>query len=172
MSAVGIMMDILLIALILAAIGFGMRLERKLRALREGQEGFAKAVSELNVAAGRAESAMAQLRAAGEETDLLHERIVAARTLKAELEGLVARGRPPAPAPASVATSAVDVSRPTTREKIASIQPPVSTERLLQALAERRVEDLPLAARPTPAAPVRRALPEDDLFEAPARRRA
>ena len=42
---------------------------------------------------------------------------------------------------------------------------------VLQALAERRVEDLPLTP-PSPAAPVRRALPEDDLFEAPARRRA
>lgn len=163
MSAVGIVMDVLLIVLILAAIGFGMRLERKLKALREGQEGFAKAVSELNVAAGRAEAAMAELRAAGEETDLLHERIVAARTLKAELEGLVARGRA-APPP-------VAQSEPAARETVAAIQPPVSTERLLQALAERRIEDLPLT-RSSPAAPVRRTLPEDDLFEAPARRRA
>jgi hypothetical protein len=168
MSTVGIVMDVLLIALILAAIGFGMRLERKLKALREGQEGFAKAVSELNVAAGRAESAMAELRAAGEETDLLHERIVAARTLKAELEGLVARGRAAPPAAAGA---------PLDRGQVASIQPPVSAERLLQALAERRIEDVPLsrpapAAPAAPAAPVRRALPEDDLFEAPARRRA
>lgn len=163
MSAVGIVMDLLLIGLILAAIGFGVRLEKKLKALREGQEGFAKAVSELNVAAGRAEAAMAQLRAAGEETDLLHERIVAARTLKAELEGLVVRGRSaaPAPAPAMRAEPA----------PVASIQPPVSTERLLQALAERRIEDLPLT-RPAQTAPIRRALPEDELFEAPARRRA
>lgn len=162
MSAVGIVMDVLLIALILAAIGFGMRLERKLKALREGQESFAKAVSELNVAAGRAEAALAELRAAGEETDLLHERIVAARTLKAELEGLVSRGR--AVSPAASAPRAEPA-------QVASIQPPVSTERLLQALAERRIEDLPLT-RPAPSAPVRRALPEDELFEAPARRRA
>lgn len=155
-----LIMDLVLIGLILAAIGFGLRLEKRLRTLREGQESFARAVSELNVAAGRAESAMAELRAAGEETDLLHERIVAARALKAELEGLVSRGRaaPSTPAPE--------------RPKVAALQPPVSTERLLQALAERRIEDLPLtepAARPSPA---RRALPEDDLFEAPVRRRA
>lgn len=162
MSAVGIVMDVLLIALILAAIGFGMRLERKLKALREGQESFAKAVSELNVAAGRAEAALAELRAAGEETDLLHERIVAARTLKAELEALVARGRTASPVPAAPRAEPAQV---------ASIQPPVSTERLLQALAERRIEDLPLT-RPAQSAPVRRALPEDELFEAPARRRA
>lgn len=160
MSMVGIVMDLLLIGLILAALGYGMRLEKKLRALREGQEGFAKAVAELNVAAGRAESAMAELRAAGEETDLLHERIIAARTLKAELEGLVSRGRTPSPTPPLRAEA-----------RVSQIQPPASTERLLQALAERRLEDLPLteASRPAPA---HHALPEDDLFEAPARRRA
>ncbi|WP_029086625.1 DUF6468 domain-containing protein [Brevundimonas aveniformis] len=166
MSAVGLIMDVLLISLILAAMAYGLRLEKRLRALREGQDGFVKAVAELNIAAGRAEAALAELRAAGEETDLLHERIVAARTLKADLENLVSRGRsaPATPAPAPVVTM--------TREAtVTPIQPSISTERLLQALAERRAEDLPLteAARP---APTRRALPEDDLFEAPARRRA
>lgn len=161
MSAVGIIMDVLLIGLILAAIAYGLRLEKKLSALREGQAGFVQAVAELNIAAGRAEAALAELRAAGEETDLLHERIVAARTLKAELDGLVSRGRTPPP----VAQS------PATEPRIAAIQPPVSTERLLKALAERRVEDLPLTEPPR-RAPVRATLPEDDLFEAPTRRRA
>ena len=50
MNAIGLIMDVLLIALILAAVGYGMRLEKKLRALREGQGGFVKAVAELNVA--------------------------------------------------------------------------------------------------------------------------
>ena len=161
MSMVGIVMDVLLIGLILAALGFGMRLEKKLRALREGQDGFAKAVAELNVAAGRAESAMAELRAAGEETDLLHERILAARTLKAELEGLVTRGRAPTPPQVQ--------AQPET--SLTQLQPAASTERLLQALAERRLEDLPLTEAPR-RAQTQRALPEDDLFEAPARRRA
>lgn len=102
---------------------------------------------------------MAELRAAGEETDLLHERIVAARTLKAELDTLVIRGRTTSPPPAAKAP---------TIERISAIQPPASTERLLKALAERRIEDLPM----TEPAPARRTLPEDDLFEAPARRRA
>lgn len=165
MNAIGLIMDVLLIALILAAVGYGMRLEKKLRALREGQDGFVKAVAELNVAAGRAEAALAELRAAGEETDLLHERIVAARTLKAELDGLVSRGRTAPPA----AASAVPASDTTAR--VAAIQPPVSTERLLKALAERRLEDVPLTEAPRPDL-ARRILPEDDLFEAPARRRA
>lgn len=161
MSAVGLIMDALLICLILAAMAYGLRLERKLRTLREGQDGFIKAVGELNVAAGRAEAALADLRAASEETDLLHERIVAARTLKSELEMLVTRGRTPpreTPAPAPAAT-------------VTPLQPQTSTERLLQALTERRLEDLPLREAVRPA-PVPRSLPEDDLFEAPARRRA
>lgn len=165
MNAIGLIMDVLLIALILAAVGYGMRLEKKLRALREGQDGFVKAVAELNVAAGRAEAALAELRAAGEETDLLHERIVAARTLKAELDGLVSRGRTAPPPPAS------PVPASDTTARVTAIQPPVSTERLLKALAERRLEDVPLTEAPRPT-PARRILPEDDLFEASARRRA
>ena len=93
MSATGLIMDGILILLLLAALMYGLRLEKKLKALREGQAGFAQAVSELNVAAGKAQAALADLRAASEETDLLHERIVAARTLKTELEGLIAKGR-------------------------------------------------------------------------------
>ena len=46
MSAVGIIMDVLLIGLILAAIAYGLRLEKKLSALREGQAGFVQAVAE------------------------------------------------------------------------------------------------------------------------------
>ena len=163
MSAVGIIMDLLLIGLIIAAIMYGLRLEKKLRALREGQDGFVQAVSELNIAAGRAEAALSELRAAGEETDLLHERIVAARTLKAELEGLVARGRTASPTPVA--------PPPPPADRVTAIQPPISTDRLLKALAERRLEDLPLTEAPR-TTPARRALPEDDLFEAPARRRA
>ena len=109
MSATGLIMDGILILLLLAALMYGLRLEKKLKALREGQAGFAQAVSELNVAAGKAQAALADLRAASEETDLLHERIVAARTLKTELEGLIAKGRA-APAPPRKRPDATDRS--------------------------------------------------------------
>ena len=89
---IGLVMDAALMLLLVCAVGFGVRLERRLKVLREGQLAFAGAVTELNQAAGRAESALASLRAAGQETDLLHDRIVRARELKAELEKLVARG--------------------------------------------------------------------------------
>lgn len=94
----GIILDSILMLLLVAAIGYGIKLERKLKALREGQLAFAGAVTELNAAAGRAEQALATLRASGQETDLLHDRIIKARAVKQELEVLIARapaGLPP-----------------------------------------------------------------------------
>lgn len=93
----GIILDSILMLLLAAAIGYGIKLERKLKTLREGQVAFAAAVSELNTAAGRAEQALATLRASGQETDLLHDRILKARAVKQELEVLIARApsRPP-----------------------------------------------------------------------------
>ncbi|MFA4939511.1 DUF6468 domain-containing protein [Brevundimonas sp.] len=87
----GMIMDAVLMLLLVAAVGYGIKLERKLAALRAGQLAFAQAVSELNNAAGRAENALATLRASGQETDLLHDRIIKAREVKAQLETLIAR---------------------------------------------------------------------------------
>ncbi len=95
---IGIVLDSILMLLLVAALGYGIRLDRKLSALRSGQLAFAGAVNELNAAAGRAQTALADLRAAGEDADLLHDRIVKARGLKGELETLISRmertGRP------------------------------------------------------------------------------
>lgn len=88
---IGIVLDSVLMLLLVAALGYGVRLEKKLTALRAGQLAFAGAVNELNAAAGRAQSALSDLRAAGEDADLLHDRIVKARTLKGELETLISR---------------------------------------------------------------------------------
>lgn len=114
----GIILDAVLMLLLVVAIGYGVRLERKLVSLRAGQLAFAGAVTELNTAAGRAEAALASLRASGQETDLLHDRILKARAIKQELEVLIARApvretvsapAPAAPAaPVSVAPAAED----------------------------------------------------------------
>ena len=88
----GMILDGVLMLLLVAALGYGVRLEKKLSALRAGQLAFASAVTDLNMAAGRAEAALASLRASGQETDLLHDRIVKAREVKAQLETLIARG--------------------------------------------------------------------------------
>jgi len=96
----GMIMDAVLMLLLVAAVGYGIKLERKLAALRAGQVAFAQAVTELNAAAGRAEAALATLRASGQETDLLHDRIIKAREVKQQLEVLIARA--PAAAPVRV----------------------------------------------------------------------
>lgn len=99
----GLILDGVLMLLLVMALAYGVRLEKKLSQLRQGHAQFAKAVGELNAAAGRAEAALASLRASGQETDLLHDRIVKARTVKAELEALMARAEK---APSAVSRSA------------------------------------------------------------------
>lgn len=88
----GMVLDGVLMFLLVCALAYGVRLEKKLSALRAGQLAFASAVTELNAAAGRAEQALANLRASGQETDLLHDRIMKAREVKTQLEALIARG--------------------------------------------------------------------------------
>ena len=115
----GMILDGVLMLLLVAALGYGVRLEKKLTALRTGQQAFASAVADLNAAAGRAESALASLRASGQETDLLHDRIVKAREVKAQLEALIARApemprpvlREPAIKPAPAAAASADDER-------------------------------------------------------------
>ena len=55
----GMILDGVLMMLLVAALGYGVRLEKKLSALRAGQQAFATAVTELNAAAGRAEATQA-----------------------------------------------------------------------------------------------------------------
>lgn len=142
----GMILDGVLMLLLVAALGYGVRLEKKLTALRAGQQAFATAVAELNSAAGRAEAALANLRASGQETDLLHDRIIKAREVKAQLEALIARG------PAAPAEPAPARAKP--RPESAPVAE-VEDERALRmaALAERIQGMAPAAARaPAPVA--------------------
>lgn len=180
---IGLVMDAVLMLLLVCAVGFGVRLERRLKVLREGQLAFAGAVTELNEAAGRAESALASLRAAGQETDLLHDRIVRARELKSELERLIARGAE-APTRASVPAAApvVRPERPATPLHRAA-EPAPPTDRMaalaqrIQALAGPAVAegrgDVAAIVRAMSANPVSERIPnrtvraqDDDLFAA------
>jgi hypothetical protein len=180
---IGLVMDAALMLMLVCAVGFGVRLERRLKVLRDGQLAFAGAVSELNEAAGRAEAALASLRAAGQETDLLHDRIVRARELKGELEKLIARGggietRAPAPAPTPVTLT----ERPAPTPARAT-EPTAPTDRMaalaqrIQALAGPAVAegrgDVAAIVRAMTANPVSERIPnrtvraqDDDLFAA------
>lgn len=143
MSATGLILDGVLMLLLIGAVAFGIRLERKLAALRNGQAEFARAVSELNAAAGKAENALMALKSAGQDTDLLHDRIVKGRQLKAELEALMAnapkRAEPAArPEPAPVVQQRQLESGVQPAAKAGDPAPEQAAERasmILQALA-------------------------------------
>ncbi|MBU1326066.1 MAG: hypothetical protein KJ676_12560 [Alphaproteobacteria bacterium] len=182
---IGLVMDAVLMLLLVCAVGFGVRLERRLKVLRDGQLAFAGAVSELNEAAGRAEAALASLRAAGQETDLLHDRIVRARELKGELERLIARGgdapartSSPAPAPTPVTRTERPAPIPArTPEPAAPTDRMAALAQRIQALAGPAVAegrgDVAAIVRAMSANPVSERIPnrtvraqDDDLFAA------
>jgi hypothetical protein len=87
MSLTAIALNGLLAILLLIALAFGVRLERRLKALRDSHEGFAKAVADLDRAAMRAEQGLADLRAATDEAaDTLADRIAQAHALAVQLD--------------------------------------------------------------------------------------
>ncbi|MFZ5720843.1 MAG: DUF6468 domain-containing protein [Pseudomonadota bacterium] len=175
MSLIAIGMNVLLAGLLVAAMVVGIRLNRRLKALRDSHEGFEAAVRELNLAASRAEQGLADLRAATDEaTDMLSDRIEKGRALAGKLEKLI--GAAPELPRAAVP------ERPAPRP-MPSVVPPARHEsaedRLgkLLAMARSRL-DAEAARAPEPAAapeplvgraPLagRRVLPQvdDDLFE-------
>lgn len=96
MSLVAIGLNALLSGLLLVALWMGFRLNRRLNALRQSHEGFARAVAELDSAGQRAERGLAALREATDEAvDLLSDRIEKARALAAKLERQVERAPEP-----------------------------------------------------------------------------
>lgn len=148
MNLIAIGMNLLLAGLLVAAMVVGIRLNRRLKALRESHVGFEAAVQELNLAASRAEQGLADLRAATDEaTDMLSDRIEKGRALAAKLERLVNS----APEAARAAPS----ERPTPRP-LPPVSPPARDgspeERLsnLLALARRRIQSEAAAPQPAP----------------------
>ena len=92
MSLIALFLNVILIGLLVCALAYGMRLERKLKAIRDGQIAFGKAVSDLDMATERARSGLAELRQTTDEsTDLLGGRIARAREAAERLERLVSR---------------------------------------------------------------------------------
>jgi len=195
MDLVTVSLDLLLAMLLIAALAYGVRLERRLKALREGHAVFAQAVRELDQSVLRAEAGLDQLRRAGEEArDGLHDRILKAREIKAELERLINRAervRLPQPAAAPEPAAAPAAHRQTqaaplvrgeaAAERIAAAilslgEAERLPERVPERVAERVPERVPELRRGEPAparapepGPSRRAQHalDDDLFEAP-----
>lgn len=162
MSLIAIAMNLLLASLLAAAIALGLRLNKRLKTLRDSHDNFAVAVRELNAAAERAEQGLADLRAATDEAvDTLADRIEKGRALAAKLERLITE------APRHVREAPSKAAGDDSREK-----------RLGALLAAAREGRAPPAERPltidrdppaAPQAPRPRPRPafEDDLFDDP-----
>jgi hypothetical protein len=159
MSLIAFGMNGLLALLLLAALGFGVRLDRKLKGVRDGQFAFTKAVADLNEATARAQAGLADLRAATDEaTDNLGGRLARAREAADRLEKLLARAE-------SLPVQASATPREGPEGGLAALLASVAeaAETISPAPVARR-ERTPLADRaPRPA----RARPvvDDDLFE-------
>lgn len=158
MSIVSIAMNLVLAALLTAALVMGWRLNKRLKTLRESHEGFAVAVRELNAAAARAEKGLADLRTSTDEAiDLLSDRIEKGRTLAAKLEKLT-QGVPAAPV------------RQVPQRAVEEEELDLGQERRLGALLAAAREARQRPERLVRREPVARPKPafEDDLFEDPA----
>lgn len=167
MSIVAIGMNLMLAGLLVAALMMGMRLNGRLKALRESHEGFAKAVSDLDAAALRAEQGLADLRAATDEAvDLLADRIEKARALSQKLERQVVQ------APLRAANEPrARLERPERVDRNGEVDFSADVERVTQRLGSllSGARDA-RPARPEPERLVRRETPrprprfEDELF--------
>jgi len=177
MSIIGLVMNLLLAALLCAALLMGWRLNRRLKALRDSHDGFAVAVRELNTAATRAEQGLADLRSATDEAvDELADRIEKGRALATRLERLIDH------APAAPAATAAP-GRPRAMTEGIAAEDVRAAERRLGALLAAAREGRPERAadrtsdrapaqepervifRDPNAPPPRRLAIEDDLFE-------
>jgi hypothetical protein len=87
MSAIAFCMDLILASLLLAALLVGIRLEKRLKTLRESHAGFAGAVTELNGAIARAEEGLAELKTAALDAQTtVADRIQDAKGMTARLD--------------------------------------------------------------------------------------
>jgi soluble cytochrome b562 len=174
MSPISLSLNLLVAFLLVLTLGFGLRLERRLKKLRDSQQGFASAVAELDRASKRAEAGLAELRGATEETlDLLLGRIDKARDLAAKLEKLsadaeaiTARAQTP-PARSALEslwarTSAAGLTGAEPRRAAGTDAEPVLT--LSQDAIVPPADDRPLRIEPR-TTPRSRAMVDDDLFE-------
>jgi hypothetical protein len=180
MSLLALSMDIFLAVLLIAALVMGVRLNARLKALRQSHEGFARAIVDLNDAAVRAERGLAGLREAATEThDSLLARIDTARSLAAKLDGQIQTARgliesqaltrvqtpPPAappPPPARFEAASSESAAHDSLRRLALRFGLSRGDESVQSSPQREAEPRPARqARPT-----RQRLPEeDDLFE-------
>lgn len=159
---ISIGLNLLLGVMLFCGLLMGVRLEKRLRVLRDSHLDFAKAVSELDQAADRTETSLASLRAGTEaaRTDLA-ARIDQARLACQRLEQLTASAEKALDKPLPLAPS----------ETVAAFAARLAdAPSALRAPAPLRAA-APSPLRPMTAPPVRsRTMVDDDLFESGPRR--
>jgi type IV secretory pathway VirJ component len=162
MNPIGLALDAFVAALLIAALVMGARLNARLKALREGQANFVKAIGDLDQAATRAETGLADLRAASESVhDQLLTRIETARALVLKLERLSQDADRTLAAAPAVSPGSASPNSPSSRAMaaMAALSQRAAAPR---AAPEPRPARAPEPLRPTPA---RRPTVDDDLFE-------
>lgn len=169
MSLIAFSMNALLAVLLIVALAFGWRLERRLKALRDSHAGFAKAVADLDQAAARAEQGLADLRAATDEaSEALADRIERATALAATLDERIHRPLVTPPPPAAASRSESVEARAERRLKAEDFERLLDREaqasRPLEPPARPAAISRPNVAKETPRS---RARVDDDLFEGP-----
>lgn len=173
MSPIALILNLLLGGLLVAALALGVRLDRRLRALRDSQAGFIKAVNELDQAAARTHAGLAQWRDATDEArELLHDRIEKAKVQSSLLEKLI-RDSASIPEPSRYAEPVREPARAPTREPAPSLirraaaEPAMAEAEPILDLTARDARPIHAERQPRFApAPRPRVAIDDDLFEA------
>lgn len=89
MNAIAFCLDLILASLLLAALFVGLRLDRKLKALKDSQASFVGAVAELDTALVRAQESLGALKSAAAHAEIaVADRIQDARGATARLDQL------------------------------------------------------------------------------------
>ncbi len=87
MNAVAFCLDLILASLLLAALVVGLRLDRKLKALKDSQSGFVGAVAELDASLVKAQDSLAALKGAAAHAEAaIADRIQDAKGITARLD--------------------------------------------------------------------------------------
>jgi len=175
MNAIAFCLDLILATLLLAALFVGLRLDRKLKALKDSQASFVGAVAELDASLLKAQESLATLKTtAAIAESAISDRIQDAKGISArldqhaksagaaaeKLERLLDRYPSAMSAPRPAPADGRDPGALTLRDRIAAGLPsrqPIAREALSRAVQDK-------GPTPSPRG-VRRAAGDDDLFE-------
>ena len=161
MNAIAFCLDLILASLLLAALFVGLRLDRKLKTLKDSQSGFVNAVAELDGAVVKAQEGLSALKATAAQVEIaIADRIQDARGITARLEQQ-----------SKAATAASEkLERLLERYPSSTAQPTAGRGADFQALRD-RASDYLASRQPLAREALSRPAPEHDMGRAPAVRR-